>query len=718
MIDVIVPVYRGLEETRACLESVWAAANRTPCRLIAINDCSPEPEVTDWLRQQAACRPLLLLENSENLGFVATVNRGMALSESNDVVLLNSDAEVAGDWLDRLLSLAEADGKIGTITPFSNNATICSYPAFCADNALPAGYDLARLDALFARTNPGQTFDIPTGVGFCMYIRRSVLQKVGLFDVERFGKGYGEENDFCCRTLAAGYRNVLAAGIFVWHKGNVSFGDSHNERKQLALETLERLHPSYAANVQTHILADPAREARLAVDLQRWCERALPALLFVTHDRGGGTEQHLRELADLLADQAQVFKLAPEPGGLTCLSAYSPGEAARFYFRLPGDLAALHELLRAIAIRRIHYHHTLGHDASIFELPQALGLPHDFTAHDYYPLCPQITLTDADNRYCGERGPAQCADCLKKRPAGSYSIDSWRARFAPLIEQAERVIVPAPSVGERYRRIFPAARLLTAEHPDALAGWAPAIRSPAAAGRELRVAVLGALSPVKGPDLLEAAARDAEARGLPLTFKLFGYAYRELACGEKLAVHGAYELESLGELLAEWQTDLVWLPAQWPETYSYTLSHCYSLGLPVLVSNLGAPADRAVDRPHSWIFDWQASPADWNDQLLQIASSTPPAPATWTPAASSSRLYRTNYLCETTNPLPEAPLPTRDFLARTRWQPFSQGQKMRLRVLGTLLGLRSHPALAWLARRIPMSLQRRIKNRLLGQAPE
>ena len=209
-----------------------------------------------------------------------------------------------------------------------------------------------------------------------------------------------------------------------------------------------------------------------------------------------------------------------------------------------------------------------------------------------------------------------------------------------------------------------------------------------------------------------------DARGLPLTFKLFGYAYRELACGEKLAVHGAYELESLGELLAEWQTDLVWLPAQWPETYSYTLSHCYSLGLPVLVSNLGAPADRAVDRPYSWIFDWQASPADWNDQLLQIASSTPPAPATWTPAASSSRFYRTNYLCETTNPLPEAPLPTRDFLARTRWQPFSQGQKMRLRVLGTLLGLRSHPALAWLARRIPMSLQRRIKNRLLGQAPE
>ncbi len=719
MIDVIVPVYRGLDETRACLESVWSAQNQQPMRLIVINDCGPEPELAEWLREQAATRPMLLLENEENLGFVATVNRGMALSTDNDVVLLNSDAEVHGDWLDRLHQAACSAPDIATVTPFSNNATICSYPAFCQDNALPRGFDLASLDHLFAATNPGQTFDIPTAVGFCMYIRRATLQKIGLFDVERFGKGYGEENDFCCRALAAGYRNILAGNIFVWHKGNVSFGDSHNDRKQLALNTLEKLHPTYTGNVQAHILADPAREARLAVDLARWRSSGLPSLLFITHDRGGGTEQHCRELTDLLDGQAQVFKLAPEPGGLTCLSAYNLGEAASFYFRLPTDYPRLLELLRAIGISRVHFHHTLGLDPIVFELPSALGVGHDFTTHDYYPLCPQITLTDANNRYCGELGREQCQSCLKKRPAPGHSIDTWRARFTSLLQTAERIIAPTPSVAERYGRIFALKNLLTAEHPDALRGWASHVRSPRSTDRELRVAVLGALSPVKGPDLLEATARDAERRRLPLHFKLFGYAYRELQAGEKLEIHGAYETDKLAGLLKAWAPDLIWLPAQWPETYSYTLSHSFALGIPVLVSDLGAPADRVKQRPFAWSYNWQASPGEWNERLLELARQTPAEAASAEANISSATFYLANYLAPAIAAMPEKlPAVDRKMLAQTRWQPFAQGQKMRMRVLATLIDLRSHPALSWLARRIPMSLQRRIKSRLLGQAPE
>jgi GT2 family glycosyltransferase len=153
MIDVIVPVYRGLSETQACLDSVLGARNKSLFRLIVINDCSPEPELSEWLREQAGKRPMVLLENDVNLGFVATVNRGMSLSETNDVVLLNSDTEVANNWLDRLCQAAAAP-SVGTVTPFSNNATICSYPGFCQDNELPDGLSVAQLDAIFAEANP------------------------------------------------------------------------------------------------------------------------------------------------------------------------------------------------------------------------------------------------------------------------------------------------------------------------------------------------------------------------------------------------------------------------------------------------------------------------------------------------------------------------------------------------------------------------------------
>ncbi|MEI2745384.1 MAG: glycosyltransferase [Ottowia sp.] len=180
-VDIIVPVYRGLRDTQVCIDAVLASTPRTDWRLIVINDCSPEPEVSAWLRDKAAVEPrITLLENEHNLGFVGTVNRGMRQSDRNDVLLLNSDTEVAGDWLDRLRAAAYRRARAGTVTPFSGNATICSYPVFCADNPLPAGQTTASLDALFARVNAGQSVEVPTGVGFCMYIRRDCLRAVGL----------------------------------------------------------------------------------------------------------------------------------------------------------------------------------------------------------------------------------------------------------------------------------------------------------------------------------------------------------------------------------------------------------------------------------------------------------------------------------------------------------------------------------------------------------
>lgn len=718
MIDVIVPVYRGLDETRACLESVWQSQNLQPMRLIVINDCSPEPELTAWLREKVATQSMELLENEENLGFVATVNRGMALSDRNDVVLLNSDTEVHSDWLDRLCRAASSDPTVGTVTPFSNNATICSYPGFCQDNELPHGYSLGELDSLFARVNPERYFDIPTAVGFCMYIRREVLNKVGLFDVEKFGKGYGEENDFCCRAISAGYRNILAGDVFVWHKGNVSFGDSHNDRKQQAQQVIDRLHPTYALNVQKHILADPAREARLSVDIERWRTSNCNRLLFITHDRGGGTEQHCRELARLLVDQALVFRLSPAPVGLICLSVYADGEPATFYFQIPKDYLRLIELLKTLAIDHVHFHHLLGHDPVLFELANDLGVTYDVTLHDYYFYCPQITVTTSEDRYCGEEGIEQCRRCLKERPVGIYTIEGWREEFAGLLQGASLVITPTSSVASRFEKTFGLTNIVIAEHPDALQGWARTVRFSYSPQRPLRVAALGALSQVKGADLIEAAANDADMRHLPIQFKLFGYAYRSLQASSKLEIHGPYALDELETLLKEWEPDLVWLPAQLPETYSYTLSHCFALGLPVLVSNLGALLDRIEGRPFSWSHPWQSDASSWNDRMLEIARTTPNATVSFNYASTSASFYTDRYLSiiatrksETISPNPV----DHALIEGTRRQTLSSQQTTRLKLLSILVRLRAHPALSWVARKIPMSAQRRIKSRLLGQ---
>ena len=313
VVDVIIPVYRGLQETQKCLESVLAYSQTTMIEVVVINDCSPDEGMDEYLEDLARDHKITLLKSPINVGFVNAVNRGMALHPERDVILLNSDTEVSGDWLDRLVRCAYINERIGTVTPFSNNATICSYPRFCEQNDLPDGLSLADIDALFRRANLGRWVEIPTAVGFCMYIRRACLAAVGYFDEHRFGLGYGEENDFCMRASEAGWRHALCADTFVYHIGSVSFSDRAVQLQAQAQDTLAVLHPEYPARIQDFIRQDPARPLRLAVDQERVRfspEQALRVML-EQHSavadlwrRQTALEQGLREAERLLA-QAQ-----------------------------------------------------------------------------------------------------------------------------------------------------------------------------------------------------------------------------------------------------------------------------------------------------------------------------------------------------------------------------------------------------------------------------
>src|SRR5262249_32037148 len=147
--------YRGIDETLACIDSVLAAKNATPIELLVLDDASPEPALSRELSLRARRGDFVLLVNDTNLGFVGTVNRGMRWRDDRDVILLNSDPEVYGDWVDRIRAAAYRHPDVGTVTPLSNNATICSYPRFCEDNTLPRGTGAAELDAIAARVNQG-----------------------------------------------------------------------------------------------------------------------------------------------------------------------------------------------------------------------------------------------------------------------------------------------------------------------------------------------------------------------------------------------------------------------------------------------------------------------------------------------------------------------------------------------------------------------------------
>ena len=731
-VDVIVPVYRGLADTQLCVESVLAAPVKVPYRLIVINDCSPEPEVTNWLRERAAGEPrIMLLENEENLGFVGTVNRGMAISDANDVLLLNSDTEVANDWLDRIRAAAYGDKKIASVTPFSTNATICSYPRFCEDNPLPPGYDTARMDALCAATNPGAVVDVPTGVGFCMYIRRDSLKDVGLFDVKNFGKGYGEENDFCQRAEGAGWRNLHLLDTFVLHTGGVSFGDSKSPRERAAMEKLARLHPNYATDVHKFVQADPARPYRLALDVARIRDGNLPVVLAVLHDRAGGTVRHVRELAEHLSGKAVFLTLTPCANKSLALRMASEAEGFDLTFKIDEQFEDLLNVLRQLHVSHVHYHHLLGHDKHVRDIPALLNVTYDFTAHDFYSYCTYITITGEENRYQGELSPGQCKCCTPDMPAPMEgNVARWRGANARFLSAARTVITPSHDTAKRIIGFAPAANVHAIQHTDI----DPSVPLPVPAPqpitdkRALRIVVLGALSAIKGADVLEAAAVEAARQGAPIEFHLLGYGYRHLLSQPKaaLSVHGAYKEEELSKLLAWLKPDLIWFPAQWPETYSYTLSAALQAGLPVVVPDIGAFGERVVNRPWTWIHEWDRDAKEWVGFFKQIheenftpavapsiASAQPGAPEA---APAQTWNYASDYfnnMSAPSQPADDAAPLERDYMAQFVPERAYVGAT-KAGVLGMLVYLRSLPVLRGVASKISPQFQRRVKTWLNG----
>lgn len=259
---LIIPVYNAAAALARCLHSL-AAHGRAVAELLLIDDASPDPEIAALLEHLPALpMSVRILRNSRNLGFVGTVNRGMAECDG-DVLLLNSDTLVTEGWFDRILACAASDARIGSITPWSNNAEICSLPSFCRANPEPADPDaVARA---LRHAGPPCYPELPTGVGFCLWLRRAALDQIGNFDQATFGRGYGEENDWCRRAAGFGWRNVLCDDAYVVHQGGQSFAAEGHAPGGENLARLLARYPNYNRLVADFIAADPLAPRRAAV---------------------------------------------------------------------------------------------------------------------------------------------------------------------------------------------------------------------------------------------------------------------------------------------------------------------------------------------------------------------------------------------------------------------------------------------------------------------
>lgn len=550
--------------------------------------------------------------------------------------------------------------------------------------------------------------EAPTGVGFCMYIKRNAIVDVGYFDEKNFGRGYGEENDFCQRAINKGFVNLITPNMYVYHKGGVSFGTDKNMLVENASRVIDKLHPNYHMDVQKFISKDPLREARLIRHIEIIGKSNLPKKLQVSHGIGGGVDQHIKELSMSLKNRAITLSLIPinDKGG-TELRFGVETTADSIYFDLPMDINKLIELLKKININLIHYHHVLQVESSLIELPIVLSVPHVLTIHDFYLLAGNPTLTDEQGYYSGKYDE-NLVNPLYPLPAG-MSLQLWRARYRKLIETAKVVIFPSYSTRFIFGNIYNIKKEVIAYHPEITRDISTVPKKFITKDRYI-IAVVGAISKEKGADLLEKVALLAELKGLPFDFILIGYAYRNL---KGVKTTGPYESESLPKIIENYGIDIFFFPARWPETYSYTLSYALASGLSILAPNTGAFPERLADRKNTMLFDYSLPP----DEILNIIKSfvnqcennqIPACPHSYRQPASSF-FYEDEYL--TYSERSHLGYDNYD-VAINDFKKYSNNLSMKEAFLVYLWRIYSHKSMRFVNIIIPFSVRRSIKRKL------
>ena len=611
-VSVILPIYKDVEMTKRCiLAAMPGITSFADSKLIAINDSSPDAGMQEMLLelQQQWPNVMTVLENEVNLGFVKTVNRGMLQASQNDVVFLNSDVIVPVDWLERLTAEAYVSNNIGTVTPFSNNATICSFPAFLFENTAAFGLSVEQIDAVFSATRL-PNIQAPTGVGFCMYVRRDCLNVVGLLNEEKFGKGYGEENDLCQRALKAGWINIITPNLYAFHEGGVSFSSSKQALTEHASKAIAELHPEYHLDIQRFIAADPLKSVRVKRLVQLISTLDRPKILQISHEAGGGVQQHLDELAESIELNACCLFLVPQrgTGAVTLRMGNFPG-ADVLMFRLPEEHSLLVTFLKGCEINFVHFHHSLGLNKALLDLPAQLGTQYALTVHDYYWLCGNPTLTNELGVYAG----GYTDDAVNPHfplPEG-ISPALWRDQLRSFIESAKTIVFPSEYTLSIYKQYYSLPNPIVAAHLEKKRKITSEVFTLPPKNR-YNVGVIGALGKEKGADYLEEIAEKAVLANAPFNFRLIGFGYREL---RGVSSTGRYDSNNLSSLIVENECDFILFPSQCPETYSYTLSYALESNLPIIAPDIGAFPERLSGRENTLVYQYGTDPAVLVDEI-------------------------------------------------------------------------------------------------------
>ncbi len=592
-VTIVLPVFNALNLLRDCLNRVERNTDGR-WHLIMVEDASTDPTVRPWLEDWARLRPdrVTLIHHDKNQGFVGAVNTGLRQALARDgqgpVVLLNSDAMLPANWAGRLCAPL-AEPSVASVTPMSNAAEILSVPEIGPGIAL-SPREADRIDVVAKGLGAVPLPDMPTGVGFCMAMSRAWLVKVPSLDTA-FGRGYGEEVDWCQKTRALGARHVCQPGLFVEHVGGQSFGSSEKkDRLRAAGALISQRYPRYDAEVQRFIASDPLATPRLALAVALAAARVPCLPIYLAHSLGGGAEAALQ--AELAGHRAAIVLRV---GGVRRwqIEVHVDGQTVA---GRTDDLDLVRRLLACASALDIIYSCGVG-DSDPVSLPAALlslrrGNSPDTLAmrlHDYFPLSPSYTLLGR-NGFAGVPDPDTADPCHHaRRPDGArLTLAQWRAAWTELVCECNEITSFSEASARLFSQAFEDAKVTVRPHVRTI----PVRPMEAQGGR--RIGILGNLNVQKGAFLIRELAINHSNQ----TFVVVGLVDSTIPFPRNVVIHGAYERDEIAELATLYGIRAWLMPAVWPETFSFATREALATGLPVAGFSLGAQGEALRDAPN------------------------------------------------------------------------------------------------------------------------
>ncbi len=599
---VIIPVYNGIEYLRSLIPSIL---EKTPnnVKFIIVDDASTDLSIRNFLSEATKAFPHChLVFQDDNVGFVKTVNHAMTLVNTDIAVLLNTDVVVPENWIQRILYPFTIDSNIASATPFTNSAVYFSFPQVGVDNELPDTFTVQDIDAAFASIRPDdfKRNRVHSGVGFCMAVNIKCWNKIGPFDSETFGKGYGEETDWCMRADSFGWKNVLVPNLFVYHKHGGSFAPE--EKSSLCtkhLEILEKRWPDQMKAVHLHELGDPWRPYRAlaALLLANTGEKCL--LLVDWYREGSGAYEYRIKKTAFFEDKGWNVVLLTYKNESDIFSLHTTYLSTQFEIIVNMD--ELEYVFDVLKIKHVFINNIAFYSfpESFLEIMVKLKKYHSFCMeyvfHDFLCICPSFFLLDKNNTYCRGGDYDKCKSCIQFNSNATLSrknIEVWRNNWIHFFNECDNLYCFSEYSNTIITSILKISKKIhVVEHQPLNTTLESTWSIPSNLKPPYTLCFIGNFYTCKGRHIVMELADIIQNQHIPAQIVVFGDNPDDVR-HDVITFHGRYCREQLPILVNKYSVSAALFTSICPETFSYVAQEIMQMKLPFVCFNLGAPPER------------------------------------------------------------------------------------------------------------------------------